>query len=123
MQCSFCRNDNATNEHPYEGDFVFCMCDDCNARYKEHPQLGPKYLICKCDPDNPRELDLSMAQSEIKQNSKPKEVKFGENKEFKGLVIDDVKVSDNKVIASEEITKEYVRKVPKKHKRSFPTGY
>lgn len=104
--CAFCRNDNATNEHPYEGasDFVFYMCDDCDKRYLEHKQLGPKYLICKCDPENPRELDLSMAQSEIKQQvSKPIIIKKDDN--------------------VEEITKEYVRKVSKKQKRSFPTRY
>ena len=70
MKCSFCRNDNATNEHPYEGDFVFYMCNDCDKRYLEHKQLGPKYLICNCNPSNPKELELDMAVAELK--AKPK---------------------------------------------------
>ena len=69
MKCAFCRNDNATNEHQYEGDFVFYMCNDCDSRYKQNKQLGPKFLICKCGKE-PRELELEMAKSEI-ENSKP----------------------------------------------------
>jgi len=70
MKCSFCRNEPANNEHPYEGDFVFFMCDDCNTRYLEHKQLGPKFLVCNCDPDHPREIELDMAIAEMKANPK-----------------------------------------------------
>jgi hypothetical protein len=44
------------------------MCDDCDKRYSENKQLGPKFLVCNCDPKHPRELEIEMAKSEIEQN-------------------------------------------------------
>jgi hypothetical protein len=49
------------------------MCDDCDKRYSENKQLGPKFLVCNCNPEKPRELELEMAKSEIK-NSKVEDV-------------------------------------------------
>jgi hypothetical protein len=111
MKCAFCRNDNATNEHPYEGDFVFYMCDDCDSRYKQNKQLGPKFLICKCGKE-PKELELEMAKSEILQNA-VKNVSSGSSKgdNYERFTIDEV----NEV--------KEVSKMPGKRNRSNTTRF
>ena len=67
LYCSFCRNPmegNDLNVRPYEGDFISIMCDGCSARFEQYPMLGPKFVVCLCS-DIPRELELSMANTEI----------------------------------------------------------
>lgn len=67
MKCGFCRNEfDDLKERKWEGDFIFYLCEGCGTRYEEYPQLGPKYLVCLCNPDNPREVEIEMAKTEVK---------------------------------------------------------
>lgn len=97
--CAFCRNPGATNKHEYKGDFIYVMCEGCDAQYKEHSQLGPKFAYCLCNPDKPRELEISMANSEIDASVKTKTTEIQKE-------INDPKI---KIVKFEEIS-EYVNK-------------
>src|SRR5688572_16150529 len=78
------------------------MCDDCNKRYEENKQLGPKFLICKCDPDNPKELDLSMGKEELETAKK------------QAMEIQDMGIeNDNKIVQDRSgLNKETVAFIP-----------
>ena len=64
-KCAFCRNDGATKERKFKGDFITVMCDTCDTQYKEHSQLAPKFAYCLCNPDKPKEVEIGMVDAEI----------------------------------------------------------
>lgn len=112
LKCTFCRNPLANDEitiKEYKGDFVSVWCPNC----KDYPkQCGPKFLICLCSKE-PKELEIEMAKSEIEANTK---IDWQDLPNMK--LVNQDKGSDK-----DEITKEYVSKVPKKHKRSVSTRF
>ena len=113
FRCTFCRNPLLNQDvitKKYKGDFISIWCKGCSDRYESNNNQGPKFVICLCGKE-PKELDIEMAKSEIEANTK----------------IDWADLPNMKLVnqdkGSDKITKEYVSKVPKKHKRSFPTGF